>query len=496
MKKILALVVAMLLVLGMTSALAAPTDASATYPVASLEMTGIKAGNTLTLYKVAQFNLDVNTNEFSYTLATGLPTAYDTVEKLAALAPSGYTLAASGSTIRTAADILAQSIIEGDITPIGNAVTATAGSGDKATITNLPAGWYVAVVNGTEDDSIIYQNMIVNALPVVDTQNNTYQSASNISFEVKHTTDTITKGVGENPDHTVDVQTTDQYTVGESVPYEIKTNIPNYPNPSKYAKFVITDTPRNLTDTVGSVKVTVAGDEETGTTAGSISGKFTVAAAGNGFTVTFEKNYILAHPGAAVTVNYNAVITEAALLDAESGLTADNTAKITFNPNPNFEEDVEPDDKTEDYTYGLDVYKYEDGDTTKKLTGAKFILYAADGETVVRAETEVDTNGHISWNKLKPGTYKLVETKAPTGYRLDSTPHEIVISSTTANTDDRTTANTTETYFFQKDVPNTPGSSLPSTGGIGTTIFYIGGSILVLAAAILLITKRRMGNND
>lgn len=495
MKKILALALAAVMVMALCGvAFAAPTDASSSYTVDSVTVSGIKEGNTLTLYKIIQFNLDAATNEFGYTLATDLPTAYDTVEELAALSPSSYTLAGVTATIRIAADNLAKLIADGTVTPIGSAVTATAGSGNTATISDLPAGWYVAVVNGTADNSIIYQNMIINAMPVIDNSGSApaYASADDISFEVKHTTTTITKGVGESPDHTADVQTTDAYGVGNTVPYEIKTTIPNYPNPSTYAKFVITDTPTNLVDTLSTVTVTVEGDSDTGSTAGSIDGKFTVAAtSANGFTVTFVKDYILAHPGAAVTVNYSAVITADALLDNETGLTAENTAKITFNPNPNFDEDVEPEDETEDYTYGLDVLKYEDGDTSKSLTGAKFILYAADGTTVVRAETEVDENGHISWNKLAAGDYKLVETVAPVGYRLDSTPIDITINSTTAANDDRTTDSVTETYFLQKDVPNTPGATLPSTGGIGTTIFYVSGLIMVLGASIILISRRR-----
>ena len=78
------------------------------------------------------------------------------------------------------------------------------------------------------------------------------------------------------------------------------------------------------------------------------------------------------------------------------------------------------------------------------------------------------------------------------GYRLDPTLHEITLDKTNAKSDDPTTAET-ETYFNIAEIPNTEGTSLPSTGGIGTTIFYVVGSILVVAAGILLITKKRMG---
>ena len=74
--------------------------------------------------------------------------------------------------------------------------------------------------------------------------------------------------------------------------------------------------------------------------------------------------------------------------------------------------------------------------------------------------------------------YQLVETKAPTGYNQLEAPIPV-----TANEQHK---------FVHQDVENNQGSQLPSTGGMGTTIFYVIGGILVLAAAIILISKRRV----
>ena len=484
MKKILAVVLSLTVMFTMgiaTTAVsfAATADASDSYKVAKVEVSGIKDGNTLKLYKIVQFNLDAQTNAFDYTLATGLPAAYDTIEELAALTPDGYTLAAAGTTIRVAADTLANGIAEETITPIGSAVNATA-SGNKATIENLPAGWYVAVVSGTADDSIIYQNMLINALPVVDADNNGYKAAADVTFDVKHTTDTVTKTVGSEK-----AEQTDKYSVGDSVPFEITTNIPNYPNPAKVATFEISDTPSDLTDDVTSVKVKVNGSE---VAAGADT--YTVTADGDGFKIVFNKAYILAHPGQAVVVNYNATIKSSAVI-ANDGLTADNKAKIKFNPNPNEDGTVEPEDQTKLYTYGVTVLKHEEGKETKTLKGAKFVLYASNGTTVVRQETEVDANGKLTWDGLEAGTYKLVETAAPAGYKLDSTPRVITLSKTTATGDDPL-KDGDQTYVLESKVPNTPGTSLPSTGGIGTTIFYILGALLIVGAGVLLIARRKV----
>lgn len=484
MKKLLVLILSVLMVLGTSATVFAEETDTATQEKfnVNVSVSGIAQGNTLNLYRIVAFNLDESNNSISYDLAQGLPAAYDTINELAALGGTGYTFNNDADT-KACADVLAQAIAAGTVTPLAT-ITQVAGT-DKVATKSLPAGWYVATVSGTNDTKIIYQNMIINAMPVVDSAQNKYKAADAVTFEVKHTNDDVEKKVNGG-------DSTDAYSVGDTVPYTITTNIPNYPNPSEKASFVIKDTPTGLTDDVASVKVTVTGDEGTGTATGSITGKFTVAASGNGFTVTFEKAYILAHPQAAVTVEYNATINENAEID-ENGKTAENTATIKFNPNPNEEGTVEPGDTTEVYTYGVDVFK-KDSKTNQKLTGAKFVLYKADGQNVAGAETEVDANGYVSWNGLAAGTYKLVETKAPIGYKLDSTPREITISKTTANKDNRQSASVTETNFLQTDVPNEQGSTLPSTGGMGTTILYIIGGALVVGCAIMLVAKKRTEN--
>lgn len=467
LKKALVLVLALAVMLAMSTTVFAAPDMT-TYR-SSVTATNIDNGNVLKLYKLADAVIGDN-NVISYNWDSQLPAEYDSEEEI------------NAANVQTLADKLG-AIYGGTDADY----TSDAAAGNTVTIANVDPGWYFAIVSGTANTGVVYKNMLINTTPTVKGGN---WQKTDVSVEVKKTTETITKGVGGNPDHNAEVDTTDGYSVGDKVPYEIKTNIPNYPADSKVATFVITDSPTSLTDDYANAVVTVAGDDETGTAKGSISGKFTVAQAGDGFTITFDKDYILAHPGAAVTVNYEATIKDDAVIAAD-GKTAENTAKIKFNPNPHEDETVEPSDKTEDYTYGVNVYKYENGDKAKKLTGAKFILYKADGTTQAGAEKAVDANGYVSWNGLEAGTYKLVETQAPSGYKLDSTPKEVVISKDTAKGDDRVT-NATETNFIQVDVPNTPGTSLPSTGGIGTTLFYIIGGILVVGAAVLLIARRRL----
>lgn len=93
---------------------------------------------------------------------------------------------------------------------------------------------------------------------------------------------------------------------------------------------------------------------------------------------------------------------------------------------------------------------------------------------------------------LDAGTYVLKETSTPAGYNTCA-PINIVISAVhKENTDEATVKlDLTGSENMTNAVINKSGSSLPSTGGIGTTIFYVAGGVLVVGAGVLLITKKR-----
>lgn len=232
-----------------------------------------------------------------------------------------------------------------------------------------------------------------------------------------------------------------------------------------------------------------------------------------GFTLKFkdEGNASILKTGDAVTVTYYAQINENAKIADEANV---NKAKVEYGTNSHTEYDT-----TETYVWKMNIVKYTmEQETEKKLAGATFKLSrdAAGAEVIklvkvndttyrLALPTEIDTavdtittgeTGELVINGLADGTYYLTETKAPRGYNLLREPVKVKIDHTTANgklTETSFVADQTETDTSGVvKVENNAGAELPSTGGIGTTVFYVLGSAMALGAVILLVTKKRM----
>ncbi len=121
--------------------------------------------------------------------------------------------------------------------------------------------------------------------------------------------------------------------------------------------------------------------------------------------------------------------------------------------------------------------------------------------THVVKEAYVDANGVLTFEGLPSGTYTLTELVAPDGYNLLQSPITIVIDGTLDQTAMTCTWSATvngvnatyENDLVKLTVENDKGSQLPSTGGIGTTIFYVIGGLMAVCAGVLLVVRRRMG---
>ena len=172
-------------------------------------------------------------------------------------------------------------------------------------------------------------------------------------------------------------------------------------------------------------------------------------------------------------------------------------------------------DSTTTKTYQFDLVKYTKvGDTKHLLDGAEFKLYEDEGKTAavkfvydsaIEAYRVADSNetgnetikvkgGKVTLTGLKKKTYYLEETQEPQGYNKLNELQNVNLSEggfvPTASVDTTNKTYTSGGY----GVENNAGTTLPTTGGIGTTIFYLIGGGLMVAAAVLLIAKKRMEN--
>ena len=166
---------------------------------------------------------------------------------------------------------------------------------------------------------------------------------------------------------------------------------------------------------------------------------------------------------------------------------------------------------TKTYTYEIPVFKYTMENKTKTgLAGAKFRLYTDNNNAVgsiinfknteneyrYTEDTEGTTttlqspkDGNFNIKGLKAGTYWLEETEAPKGYNKLAEPIKIIIEQSDDGT--QIMRNVKGETITKVEVKNVSGSLLPSTGGMGTTIFYIAGAFLVLISGVVLIAKKR-----
>ena len=259
--------------------------------------------------------------------------------------------------------------------------------------------------------------------------------------------------------------------------------------------------------TLNSGSITVA--EPTGLKKGqdANSGDYHVVTTGLTDGCTFEVHFHQSYldtitADTNIVVTYEAVVNENAVVyPAENP----NETKLQYGNAPDPEDQFTPPDITKTYTFKVDVVKTDDKD--KVLDGVQFKLYdaktggneialvkesdgvyrlAKDGETGVEYITTV--NGQLEIKGFDANTnYYLEETKAPNGYHKLGERVEIAVKE--ANLEASVSNDTWQSGGVH--VVNNPGKELPSTGGMGTALFYIGGGVLVVGAAALFVLKKR-----
>jgi fimbrial isopeptide formation D2 family protein/LPXTG-motif cell wall-anchored protein len=334
-------------------------------------------------------------------------------------------------------------------------------------------------------------------------------------------------------------------TVHDYTKYHVTFQDKQSPALNAPAKFTVTVDGTSLPELTNTV-----GQKVSGTVSGAaVTAEVVTAASGNTFAikVSFEGANgakLAGLDSKAIVITYDSVLNS----DAEIGMPGNpNEVYLNYSNNPNSTDDSEegktPEDKVIVFTYKTEVNKTkEDG---SKLTGAGFTLYKkvmgtknADGETVypanakagsaIKAElaernasieaSALENNSYyiklemaatasdtsiFTYEGIDDGTYVIVETTIPDGYNaFKSEVVEVTathtqdagekpLELTELNGGDRFTGNVT-TGTLTGTIKNKSGATLPSTGGIGTIIFYVLGSLLVVGCGIVLISKRRM----
>lgn len=229
---------------------------------------------------------------------------------------------------------------------------------------------------------------------------------------------------------------------------------------------------------------------------------YTFGQSQNGFTVTFKPEFLKKHEDKdySIMVTYNAILNDQATIGSSGNV---NKTILDYG-----ESNKTTPSTTTTYTFGIPVFKYTGTEKTG-LADAKFKLYTdaqCKDENEVKVKTngtdyivgDTDTNNNVmtsgttvfNINGLKAGTYYLKEIEAPKGYNKLANAIEIEIE----NGNIKVNKNGTLTSATQVDVENKTGTVLPSTGGVGTTMIYLVGAVLVLGSGVVLATKRRVKN--
>lgn len=474
-RKLTSLLLALVMVFALAVTVAA--DETTTTPTGSITVDNPVADKTYTAYKIFDVVYDEATpKHYSYTIEGGSEW-FSTVETYANTEGSGLTLTlVNGTTtyvVTTTGAFSAPPFADALKAAVNGKTGRTLAVADgKATATDLDLGYY-------------FVTSTTGALCNLTTTNPNANIHDKNDMPFKKEVDKT------NVD------------VGQTVTFKITGKVPDYTGFNTYT-YLITDTMTNgltfnrdsLTVKVGEATVTndctIAYDAET---------------APQTFTVSIpvlEKKYDF---GAEIVVTYTATVNKKAI-----AVISTNKAKLTYSNDPTTGETK--DSQTEEqkvYTSKIVIDKFEtDKKDTVKLKDAKFVLYkkvpGASGEVTkyykqdettkavtwvdsITNATEVTTgnNGEAFFEGLADGTYYLVETKAPAGYNQLTEAKDVMV---TGSITDATKLSVTA------EVANSTGTLLPSTGGMGTTIFYVLGAVLVVGAGVLLVTKKRMSQSE
>ena len=477
-KKLLALIMAMTMVLGLglTSFAADGT--------ATITISGLAAEGSNTVKYIQILKPDVTASK-GYSFADG-------IDQIGSYTSADAFLSVSVEEQREALEQAYGDIDKSswqEMTVSDSTATATVG-----------AGYYAAFAtnDGSGKAEIIYTNPMILS---VNYENATLQddgvtyeydavTGENSSVVAKYETIPVTKDA-KDEDKVVEI--------GSTVEYSIVTYVP-----SQATKYEIKDTLTGASYVQDSVKVKIGGVEQ------DVSGKISFTASENNHTKYMTINlseFLEGNAGKKVEITYSVTVT---------GLVVGNTATVDDGKH-----EYVADTDNDLSTGAIQLTKYEEDGTTT-LNGAFFVVYKKEtvdteevtkylvrvpgqpeeGSYVYRWTEDIDQatrwmtegEGTILIEGLDMGDYWFKEVQAPEGYSVNTEDKKVTV--------DEDNLTSMEDGVYQKADPalttmnDTKLASLPSTGGIGTTIFTIGGCAIMIAAAALYFVNRRKSEEN
>ncbi len=507
-RKLTACLLALTMVLGMSTVAMAATSSSDT---GSITVNGLAEGVTVRAYQIAKATYDADGNFLGYEMTVS---SSDTT----------WEIGSDGSwTDPTEADLAALFAALGTNPTVAGSATVSMGT-DSATISNLPVGSYLIVATGSE--SVAYGMMIGSVSYAVNETTGEW-TTDNGDFEIedcelwaKATTPTVDKTEHHEGGNETHGESTN---VGDEITFDIRINpIPSYQG--EYPEFEVDDVLTGLTISdaeLASMKITIvdAGGNVIATLTENVD--YTVthvtdrADEKDEFDVNFVVNgaYTLnAYAGAdyTIVIEYQATVSDTAeFVNGEAEYDNDAILKYSTNSYAGGNEGTTEDHDYE-YTFAVNANKTESDETTP-LAGATFTLYTdAECNTAYTQNGAVvtatsDSDGLIHFAGLAEGTYYMKETEAAAGYLLNEAVYTVVISAEyngdgsiaswtiTVTLDDETVGSASSSADTGLTIVNTKTGLLPSMGGMGTMIFTVVGLILIIGAlgGVIIYRKKR-----
>ena len=502
MKKAMKKLMAALLAVAMVCAMAIPafadgSSSTSTAAVTRYTITAPKNGHTYEIYQIFTGDYDASQPSMLANIKwgkNGTGTAGDAVEQTVLDALSKVASYTSDNDKLT----VIEKYIDLSTAPL---VTITNGG----TANDVVGGYYlIKDQDGTVPSSETYTPYIVSVVCDI-----TIKPKSNevpkFTKKLKDTNDTTGAISGW--------QDSADYDIGDDIPFRLQGTVSKDIDSYKTYYYAFHDVEeKGLTFDPSSVKVFV-GDEETGTKIDASN--YTVVtnpADGCTFEIVFDdlKNIPSVTAKSIITVTYESTLNGNAVLGAQGNV---NTAKLEYSNNPRGNgTGTTPWDNVIVFTYKVVVNKVDQDNNP--LVGAQFTLTkkTKNGTDVVKTMTIDSSETQFTLSGLDDGEYTLTETVTPAHYNTISpitftVNADHTITWETERREDILTSLSGDkkvgeiTFSVDKtagtlttNVINNIGTTLPGTGGIGTTIFYVIGGGLMVAAAILLITKKRMEN--